>query len=73
MIKGFFDGVNSKSWQSLNPINQGSDKQVIASYLSMTKFFNIYLNKLSTNPCLSNNCRSFTPSPTPMYFTGILN
>lgn len=31
------------------------------------------LNKLSTNSFLSNTCRSVIFSPTPMYFTGILN
>ncbi len=32
-----------------------------------------YLKKESTNSCLLNTCKSSIPSPTPMYFTGILN
>ena len=32
-----------------------------------------YLKKESTNSCLLNTCKSSMPSPTPIYFTGILN
>ena len=33
----------------------------------------IYLKKESTNSYLLKTCRSSIPSPTPIYFTGILN
>jgi hypothetical protein len=32
-----------------------------------------YLKKESTNSCLLKTCKSSIPSPTPIYFTGILN
>jgi hypothetical protein len=34
-------------------------------------FISNYLKKLSTNSYLLNTCKSSSPSPTPMYFTGI--
>ncbi len=36
-------------------------------------FISYYLKKLSTNSNLLNTCKSSSPSPTPIYFTGILN
>jgi hypothetical protein len=52
----------------------------LAIFLSAVKHFStdfkfiiseFYLKKESTNSSLLNTCKSFIPSPTPIYFTGI--
>lgn len=48
--------------------------EIELKFLIEEKFIELfYLKKLSTNSYLLKTCKSSIPSPTPMYFTGILN